>query len=60
MTDTIKLNEDTINEMVKEFERLSQPNEETIDFYNDEKWKEINQRLPDGAEIIIDEKELNL
>jgi hypothetical protein len=60
MTDTIELNKETLNEMVKEFERLSQPNKETIDFYNDEKWKYLNQRLPEGAEIIIDEKELNL
>lgn len=38
--DTIELTEDTLTEVVKEFERLSQtPNEETRDFYESENWK---------------------
>lgn len=56
--DTIELTEDILTEVVKEFERLSQPpNEETIDFYENEKWKDI-ESLPKGAEIIV--KELDL
>ena len=53
--DTIELTKDTFTEVVKEFERLSQPpNEETRDFYENEKWK-YRERLPEGAKIIVKE-----